>query len=347
MTYPGVVSRAAPGISVTHTRAPSRATRYALPSPSTRTGPSPATSAVPSSIAQPLGDKPRVDGVREARERAPLRRVDVDGERHEPEAGADRQALEVLAGLLGADGAAVVAAVAADDRAVRRERRAGRVAGIGQVAPEPGRPRGRDERLLVAGRPSAGDVDAGRAVEVVRARRALGGDDERARRGRTGKAQGVRPAPGVGGLGLVEHDRDDRAAARGPNEARVGGTDGVVVAAAADEEDRCHGRSLPRRERTALAPSPSAAAATTTPILVLALVGGARAACTATGARIWNSTLPSHLWGRLAGIEMLSWSSGPTLGGAEAPRPRRRDPDARGVRTVFDRPERPQEQDRG
>jgi len=62
----------------------------------------------------------------------------------------------------------------------------------------------------------------------------------------------------------------------------------------------------------------------------------------------WSGTRPpSHLWGRLAGIEMLSWSSGPTLGGAEAPRPRRRDPDARGVRTVFDRPERPQEQDRG
>jgi len=33
---------------------------------------------------------------------------------------------------------------------------------------------------------------------------------------------------------------------------------------------------------------------------------------------IWNSTIPVHLRGRLAGIEMLSWSSGPTLGGAEA-----------------------------
>ena len=54
-----------------------------------------------------------------------MRRVDVDGERHEAEAGADRQALEVLARLLGADGASVVAAVAADDRAVRRERRTG------------------------------------------------------------------------------------------------------------------------------------------------------------------------------------------------------------------------------
>jgi MFS family permease len=33
---------------------------------------------------------------------------------------------------------------------------------------------------------------------------------------------------------------------------------------------------------------------------------------------IWNGTIPAHLRGRLAGIEMLSWSSGPTLGGAEA-----------------------------
>jgi hypothetical protein len=33
---------------------------------------------------------------------------------------------------------------------------------------------------------------------------------------------------------------------------------------------------------------------------------------------IWNSTIPAYLRGRLAGIEMLSWSSGPTLGGAEA-----------------------------
>jgi hypothetical protein len=28
--------------------------------------------------------------------------------------------------------------------------------------------------------------------------------------------------------------------------------------------------------------------------------------------------VPNHLRGRLAGIEMLSWASGPTLGGAEA-----------------------------
>jgi MFS family permease len=33
---------------------------------------------------------------------------------------------------------------------------------------------------------------------------------------------------------------------------------------------------------------------------------------------MWNETVPAHLRGRLAGIEMLSWSSGPTLGGAES-----------------------------
>jgi MFS family permease len=33
---------------------------------------------------------------------------------------------------------------------------------------------------------------------------------------------------------------------------------------------------------------------------------------------MWNEIVPTHLRGRLAGIEMLSWSSGPTLGGAEA-----------------------------
>jgi MFS family permease len=33
---------------------------------------------------------------------------------------------------------------------------------------------------------------------------------------------------------------------------------------------------------------------------------------------IWNETIPEHLRGRLAGIEMLSYASGPTLGNAEA-----------------------------
>ena len=33
---------------------------------------------------------------------------------------------------------------------------------------------------------------------------------------------------------------------------------------------------------------------------------------------IWNETIPDHLRGRLAGVEMISWSSGPLLGDAEA-----------------------------
>ena len=33
---------------------------------------------------------------------------------------------------------------------------------------------------------------------------------------------------------------------------------------------------------------------------------------------IWNETIPDHLRGRLAGMEMISWSSGPLLGDAEA-----------------------------
>jgi MFS family permease len=33
---------------------------------------------------------------------------------------------------------------------------------------------------------------------------------------------------------------------------------------------------------------------------------------------IWNQTIPDAMRGRLAGVEMLSWSSGPTLGNAEA-----------------------------
>ena len=33
---------------------------------------------------------------------------------------------------------------------------------------------------------------------------------------------------------------------------------------------------------------------------------------------IWNRTIPDHLRGRLASIEMLSYTSGPLLGNAEA-----------------------------
>lgn len=33
---------------------------------------------------------------------------------------------------------------------------------------------------------------------------------------------------------------------------------------------------------------------------------------------IWNQTIPDHLRGRLAGIEMISYMTGPMLGNAEA-----------------------------
>jgi MFS family permease len=33
---------------------------------------------------------------------------------------------------------------------------------------------------------------------------------------------------------------------------------------------------------------------------------------------LWNETIPDRLRGRLAGIEMISWSSGPALGNVRA-----------------------------
>lgn len=50
----------------------------------------------------------------------------------------------------------------------------------------------------------------------------------------------------------------------------------------------------------------------------LALAGAADAISGLFRVTIWNQTIPDQLRGRLAGLEMLSWSSGPTLGGAEA-----------------------------
>jgi MFS family permease len=50
----------------------------------------------------------------------------------------------------------------------------------------------------------------------------------------------------------------------------------------------------------------------------LALAGGADAISGVFRATIWNETIPDRLRGRLAGVEMISWSSGPLLGNAEA-----------------------------
>ncbi|MEA2310925.1 MAG: hypothetical protein QOE28_893 [Solirubrobacteraceae bacterium] len=55
--------------------------------------------------------------------------------------------------------------------------------------------------------------------------------------------------------------------------------------------------------------------------LALGALGLAGAADEVSGvfrATIWNETIPDRLRGRLAGVEMLSWSSGPTLGNVEA-----------------------------
>src|SRR6185369_6099358 len=53
-------------------------------------------------------------------------------------------------------------------------------------------------------------------------------------------------------------------------------------------------------------------------LVCLALAGGADAISGIFRATIWNETIPDRLRGRLAGVEMISWSSGPLLGNAEA-----------------------------
>jgi MFS family permease len=51
---------------------------------------------------------------------------------------------------------------------------------------------------------------------------------------------------------------------------------------------------------------------------LLAVAGGMDAISGIFRATIWNETIPDRLRGRLAGIEMLSWSSGPLLGSTES-----------------------------
>jgi MFS family permease len=53
-------------------------------------------------------------------------------------------------------------------------------------------------------------------------------------------------------------------------------------------------------------------------LLCLALAGGADVVSGIFRATIWNETIPDRLRGRLAGVEMISWSTGPLLGNAEA-----------------------------
>lgn len=53
-------------------------------------------------------------------------------------------------------------------------------------------------------------------------------------------------------------------------------------------------------------------------LLFLGLAGAADMVSGIFRMNIWNSTIPDHLRGRLAGIELISYSSGPTLGNLEA-----------------------------
>jgi MFS family permease len=53
-------------------------------------------------------------------------------------------------------------------------------------------------------------------------------------------------------------------------------------------------------------------------LLFLALAGAADMVSGLFRMAIWNSTIPDHLRGRLAGIELIGYGSGPTLGNVEA-----------------------------
>ncbi len=53
-------------------------------------------------------------------------------------------------------------------------------------------------------------------------------------------------------------------------------------------------------------------------LVCLALAGAADMVSGVFRSTVWNQTIPDHLRGRLAGIELLSYSSGPTAGNARA-----------------------------
>ena len=53
-------------------------------------------------------------------------------------------------------------------------------------------------------------------------------------------------------------------------------------------------------------------------LVCLAVAGGMDTISGIFRSAMWNETIPDHLRGRLAGVEMISWSSGPLLGDAEA-----------------------------
>ncbi|MGI8623797.1 MAG: hypothetical protein ACR2NB_10015 [Solirubrobacteraceae bacterium] len=53
-------------------------------------------------------------------------------------------------------------------------------------------------------------------------------------------------------------------------------------------------------------------------VAFLAVAGGMDAIFGLFRFTLWNATIPDHLRGRLAGLEMVSWGSGPGLGDLEA-----------------------------
>jgi MFS family permease len=53
-------------------------------------------------------------------------------------------------------------------------------------------------------------------------------------------------------------------------------------------------------------------------LVMLACAGAADMVSGLFRMTIWNTTIPDHIRGRLAGIELISYSSGPTLGNVEA-----------------------------
>ena len=53
-------------------------------------------------------------------------------------------------------------------------------------------------------------------------------------------------------------------------------------------------------------------------MLFLALAGGADEISALFRSAIWNRTIPDSLRGRLAGIELVSYSTGPALGNLES-----------------------------
>jgi MFS family permease len=55
-----------------------------------------------------------------------------------------------------------------------------------------------------------------------------------------------------------------------------------------------------------------------TALVCLALAGAADAVSGLFRMTIWNETIPAHLRGRLAGVEMISYMTGPLLGNARA-----------------------------